>query len=360
MEPLRVGLIGYGLAGRVFHAPLVSSTDGMRLVAIATGAPERQAQARADHPDAAIHAGADELLRDALDLVVVATPNLEHARLGVAALEAGAGVVIDKPIAHSSAAAAALLDAAARTGKMLTVFHNRRWDADFLTVRRIVAQDLVGPVVRFESRYERYRPALRPGAWRETASVAEGGGLLFDLGVHLVDQALLLLGRPRTVYAEVAARRPGAVVEDDAFVALAFDSGAIAHIWVSHIPRRLGARMRLIGMRGAYEKHGIDPQEDMLRAGIRPGSPSWGREPFEASGRLTTESGGVAHDSALESETGAYEAFYAGVRDALVTGAPPPVDPADAVLAVRVIEAAHESGRTGQVVSLERNGKSGV
>ncbi|HUS65747.1 MAG TPA: Gfo/Idh/MocA family oxidoreductase, partial [Kofleriaceae bacterium] len=146
MEQLRVGLIGYGLAGRVFHAPLVSSTDGMRLVAIATGAPERQAQARADHPDAAIHAGADELLRDALDLVVVATPNLEHARLGVAALEAGAGVVIDKPIAHSSAAAAALLDAAARTGKMLTVFHNRRWDADFLTVRRIVAQDLVGPV----------------------------------------------------------------------------------------------------------------------------------------------------------------------------------------------------------------------
>jgi predicted dehydrogenase len=356
MDPLRVGIVGYGLAGRVFHGGLVSCTDGMRVAAIATGNAERQAQARADHPDAAIHASAEALLAatPALDLVVVATPNREHARIAKAALDAGVAVVIDKPIAHSSDAAAELLTAAERTGALLTVFHNRRWDSDFLTVRRLVDEDVLGQIVRFESRYERYRPSLRPGAWREAASVADGGGLLFDLGVHLVDQAMVLFGAPRSVYAEVAARRPGGPGAAHALVARRFDRGVIAHLWVSHIPRRLGARMRVIGMRGAYEKSGIDPQEDMLRAGLRPGSPSWGREPPEAWGRMTTEADGVAHDAALESEPGRYQAFYDGVRDALIHGAPPPVAPADAAAAVRVIEAAHESGRTGAVVALDR------
>jgi len=351
-EPLRVGIIGYGLAGAVFHAPLIATTPGMRVAAIVTSNAERQSRARRDYPSAAIFATAEEMLAapDHLDLVVVASPNRAHVPQGLAALEAGLPVVIDKPVAPSSAGAERLIETAHRTGKLLTVFQNRRWDNDFLTVRQLIAGGMLGPVQRFESRFERFRAEPKPGAWRELPDPGEAGGLLFDLGAHLVDQALQLFGAPTTVYAEVDRRRPGAVVDDDVFVALRFAGGQVAHLWASAVPRISGPRFRVVGLRGVYEKQELDPQEEALRLGLRPGDDGWGREPRELWGHLVTEASGVALDGAVETLPGRYEAYYAAVRDALLTGSPPPVDPADALLALQVIEAARDSARTRTVI----------
>ena len=353
-EAVRVGIIGYGLAGAVFHAPLVATTPGMRVAAIVTSNPERQAQARRDYPEAAVFATVESLWsnRAALDLVVVATPNRTHVPLALAALDAGLPVVVDKPMAPSSAEAARLIEAAERAGKPLTVFQNRRWDNDFLTIQRLVAADLLGPLTRLESRFERFRPIPKAGAWRELDAPEEAGGLLFDLGAHLIDQALVLFGPPVSVYAEMLTRRPGAMVDDDTFVALRFAHDAVAHLWMSATVRRPGPRFRLVGLRGMYVKDDLDPQEEALRTGARPGMEGWGMEPPERRGKLWTQVGEVALASRVESAPGRYEAFYAAMRDAIRDGAPAPVNPRDALTALRVIEAARESARTGQAIAL--------
>ncbi len=353
-EPLRVGIIGYGLAGVVFHAPLVASTPGMTVSAIVTADPRRQARARADFPSAAIYNTPEAMLAEPsrLDLVVVAAPNRAHVPLGAAALEAGLPVVVDKPLAPSVADAERLLEAARRAGKLLTVFQNRRWDNDFLTARRLIDAGLLGPVVRIESRFERFRAEPKEGAWRERAEPEEAGGLLFDLGAHLIDQAVVLFGPPVSVYAEVDIRRAGAAVDDDTFVALRFSRGQVAHLWMSVIPRHVGPRLRVMGLRGIYEKDDLDPQEEALRTGARPGDEGWGHEPPERWGRLYTDLAGLESVSRVETAPGSYETYYALLRDALVTGGPPPVDPADAVRTLRIIEAARESARAHRIVEL--------
>src|SRR6266699_2755105 len=214
-KTLRVAVIGFGLSGSVFHAPLVSSVAGMEVAAIVTSNPRRREHAHRDYPDA------DELWRHPTryDLVVVASPNRSHVPLGLAAMNAGLPVVIDKPLAASVADAEKLIETSQSTGQMLSVFQNRRWDNDFLTVRQLIAADLLGPITRFESRYERYRAVLRTHAWREYPAPEEAGGLLYDLGSHLIDQAIQLFGQPVRVYAELEKRRPGAQVDDDTFVA---------------------------------------------------------------------------------------------------------------------------------------------
>lgn len=351
---LRAAIVGYGLAGAVFHAPLLAATPGMRVAAIVTANPERQAQARRDFPRAEVYPTTDVLLADPsrLDLVVVAAPNRAHVPVGVAALEAGLAVVVDKPMAPSVAEAERLIAAAATAGRPLTVFQNRRWDGDFLTVRQLIARDVLGPVVRLESRFERFRPAPKAGAWRERAAPEEAGGLLFDLGSHLIDQARVLFGDPVSVYAESATRRPGALVDDDTFVSLRFPDGQAAHLWMSAIPRQSGPRLRVVGLHGVYEKHHLDPQEDALRGGMRPGDAGWGTEPAACWGHLATEVGGLAFAGTAQTLPGSYETFYVLLRDALVAGGPVPVDPKDAVAALRVIEAARASARTGAVVAL--------
>lgn len=348
---LKVGIAGYGLAGSVFHAPLVSSTPGMTVAAIVTGNPERQAQARRDFPAAAIYTTVDELLADpsTVDLVVVAAPNRAHVPLGIAALEAGLPVVIDKPLAPSTADGERLIQTAKQRGKLLTVFQNRRWDNDFLTVRKLIDADLLGAVTRFESRFERFRPTLK-GGWRELGEPEEGGGLLFDLGAHLIDQALVLFGWPASVYAEVNLRRQGAAADDDTFVALHFPGGEVAHLWMSVIPRQPGPRMRIVGMRGVYEKQDLDPQEDALRTGMRPNDVGWGVEPRERWGRLITSVGGVPFDGRIETVLGSYETYYALLRDALLQGGPPPVTVESSFATLSIIEAARESARSGRVI----------
>ncbi|MGZ3598705.1 MAG: Gfo/Idh/MocA family oxidoreductase [Ktedonobacterales bacterium] len=357
---VRVGIVGYGLAGSVFHAPLVSSTPGMAVAAIVTGDPERQARARRDYPNVTLHTTADEMLADPskLDLVVVAAPNRAHVPVGLAALEAGLPVVIDKPLAPSTNDAERLIQAAKQRGKLLSVFQNRRWDNDFLTVRKLIDADLLGAVTRFESRFERFRPTLK-GGWRERGEPEEGGGLLFDLGAHLIDQALVLFGWPTSVYAEMSVRREGALVDDDTFVALRFAGGEVAHLWMSVIPRQLGPRLRLVGMRGVYEKQELDPQEEALRTGMRPGDEGWGEEPRERWGHLVTSVEDVAFDGHVGTVPGSYETYYALMRDALVHGGPPPVTAESSLATLRIIEAARESASRGQVVAPSKPSISG-
>ena len=347
--PVRVGLIGYGLAGAVFHAPLVAANPGMRLAAVVTADPERSAAARRDHPGAALLPSADGLWERAagLDLVVVASPNRTHVPLALAALGAGLPVVVDKPMAPTAAEGMRLVDAARERGLLLSVFHNRRWDGDFLTLRVLVGGGRLGPVARFESRFERWRPVPKTG-WRESGAPGEAGGTLYDLGSHLVDQALVLFGPVARVYAELDRRRPGVEVDDDAFLALAHRSGVRSHLWMSASAAVAGPRFRLLGGAAGYVKHGLDVQEERLRAGASPREPGWGAEPRERWGTL----GAGDEAEAVPTLPGAYPEFYEGVRRALREGGPPPVDPLDAVAGLRIIEAARESAEQGRTVEL--------
>jgi predicted dehydrogenase len=336
--PLRVGLLGYGVGGAVFHAPLIAATEGLVLDAVVTADPQRQAQAHARYPGAAIISSADELWERKLDLAVVTTPNRTHTPLAKAAIDHGLDVVVDKPLAPTSAEGRELVETARRRGVLLTVFQNRRWDADFRTVQRLVMTGELGAVHRFESRFERWRPTPKPG-WREKGGAHEAGGLLNDLGSHLIDQAIRLFGPVADVYAELDRRRTGVEVDDDTFVALRHENGVRSHLWMSALAGQLGPRFRVLGEKGAYVKYGMDPQEDALRAGAGPGNLGWGEEPKEHWGRL-----GIGSDAQpVPTETGAYEDFYAELVRAMSTGGAPPVDPADAVAVLDVLEAARAS-----------------
>ncbi|MDF5758124.1 Gfo/Idh/MocA family oxidoreductase [Spongiactinospora sp. TRM90649] len=345
-EDVRAGLIGYGTAGEFFHAPLIAATPGMSLAAVVTRDAGRAGRIAAVHPGARV-VDAAERLWELCDLIVVATPNRTHVPLATAALRAGLPVVVDKPLAGTSGDAAALLRLAAERGLMLTVFQNRRWDGDFRTLLALARSGELGEIRRLESRFERWRPAPK-GGWRESGGPEEIGGLLYDLGSHLVDQALTLLGPVSAVYAESDARRPGVSGDDDMFIALTHANGARSHLWASAVAPHLGPRFRVLGSRAAYVKQGLDVQEERLRAGAHPDETGFGDEPPERWGvvRAGDESRRVP------TEPGAYLAFYEGVVAALREGAAPPVDPADAVAALAVLEAARASAAGRKVVTL--------
>ncbi|MEU3165775.1 Gfo/Idh/MocA family oxidoreductase [Streptosporangium sp. NPDC006930] len=357
MTDLRVGLVGYGVAGAFFHAPLISATPGLRLSAVVTGDPGRAAEVSEKY--GARTTGDAAELWDSVDLVVVASPNRTHVPLAEAALRAGLPVVVDKPLAATAAQARGLAELAGDLGLMLTVFQNRRWDGDFRTVERLVAEGALGEVRRFESRFERWRPVPK-GGWRETGGTEEVAGLLYDLGSHLVDQALRLLGPAVEVYAESDVRRRGVNSDDDTFIAVSHASGARSHLWVSAVAPRLGPRFRVLGSRAGYLKYGLDVQEEQLRAGLTPASPGFGEEPSERWGTLGAHGGGVGEDSpdarAVPTEPGAYAGFYRDVVACLTGGAPPPVAPEEVVEALTVLEAARRSAAERRVVTLETPG----
>jgi scyllo-inositol 2-dehydrogenase (NADP+) len=344
-----VALIGYGLAGEVFHAPLIDAVPGLELTAIVTRDDERRRRAAHVHPQAELLDSPEGVWErsDSLELVVIATPNRSHVELALAAIEAGLGVVVDKPLAPHAAGGREVVDAARARGVLLTVFQNRRWDGDFLTVQRLIREDALGRVYRFESRFERWRPALR-GGWRESEDAAEAGGLLYDLGSHLIDQALVLFGPVEAVYAELEARRSSARVDDDTFVALMHTSGVRSHLWASAVAALLGPRLRVLGERAGYVKYGLDLQEEQLRAGLTPGSAGFGEEPPERWGVL----GAGDETTSVPTTRGAYERFYIGVAASLLSGAPAPVDADDAVAALEVLEAAQRSARERRVAEL--------
>lgn len=350
MTDAQVALIGYGVGGAAFHAPFIDSTPGLKLAAVVTANPARKDEVRARYPGAELIASVDELFaRSAdFDLAVVTTPNRQHAPLAAAALRHGLGVVVDKPFAATSRQASDLVDLAERSGLVLSVFQNRRYDGDFLTVQRLLTDGALGTVHRFESRFERWRPELKDG-WKESSDPADAGGILFDLGSHVIDQALVLFGPPTRVYAEVAIRRRGARVDDDVFLALTHAGGVRSQLWMSALAADLGPRFRVLGDRAAYLKYGLDPQESALRAGHGPREAGWGEEPESAWGTVGAPWGAARH----RTEAGAYQRYYQGIADALDSGAAPPVDPRDAVRTLRVIEAAYRSAAELQVVELD-------
>lgn len=353
MRTLRVVIIGYGLGGAVFHAPLVAATAGMTVAGIVTTDPVRQQQAHERYPQAALLMSADEVWSQPgrFDVVVVTTPNRWHAPFGMAALRAGLPVVIDKPVALTVSEVQALIDLSQETAQPVIPFQNRRWDGDFLTIRQLIQNDRLGPITSFTSHFDRYRPAPQ-GKWRDDGDPATGGGLLYDLGSHLIDQATQLFGPPQTVYAEVRQVRPGTQVDDDGFVALTFASGVTAHLAFSQVARIADPRFTVRGLRGAYVKHGLDPQEAALQQGMRPGMPHWGAESPEQWGRLLAEHDGLVYDGRIETLPGAYEAFYQQVYATLTDDTPPPVALAEALLTQRIIAAAQRSAREQQVMTM--------
>jgi scyllo-inositol 2-dehydrogenase (NADP+) len=346
-DDLRVGLIGYGAAGRFFHAPLLATTPGLALAAIVTSDETRGADALAAYPGVRIVRSAEELWKLGLDLIVVASPNKTHVPLATAALEAGCAVVVDKPLTITAEQGRGLVELAKERGQLLSVFQNRRWDGDFRTVTEVVASGRLGRVHRFESRFERWRPELK-GGWRERADRAEGSGLLYDLGSHLVDQALTLFGPAASVYAEADVRRIDAETDDDTFIALTHANGTRSHLWMSATAAELGPRFRVLGSAAAYVSLGLDNQEDQLRAGETPLDAGFGELP-------PARHGSVGAQGAYETYPtlpGRYTDYYTAMAAALRGEGLVPVDPNDAVEALEVIEAARRSADTGQVVEL--------
>jgi predicted dehydrogenase len=340
MPAVRVGLAGFGIAGRFFHAPLIEATDGLTLAAVVTS---RRDEVAREHPHAEVVADIDDLW-DRCDLVVVATPNRFHVPMARAAIRHGLPVVIDKPLAVNAAAAEELVRDAERHDVPLTVFHNRRLDDDFLTVRRLLREGALGDVVRFDSRFERFRPQVDATVWRE---LDREGGVLLDLGPHLVDQALTLFGPVDCVYAEVDNRRAGAQVDDDAFVALAHANGVRSHLRMSAIAPLHGPRLSVSGLDGGVATDGLDVQEGQLRSGMTPDDPEFGASDREA--RLVDADG----ERTIPLDRGDYPAFYKAVVDWLAAGRPPPVDPWDAVTGLRILDAARRSAQDRRVVDLE-------
>jgi scyllo-inositol 2-dehydrogenase (NADP+) len=350
MTDLRTAIIGYGLAGRVFHAPLVAATQGLAVTSVVTSSAERRAQVARRYPQAELLSSPAELWERAEDhdLIVVATPNDSHAPLATEAIDRGLPVVIDKPLGPSASEAEALIDHAEDAGVLLTVFQNRRWDSDQLTLRRLRDDGRLGDVVRYESRFERWQPAPAPGAWRISTPPEQGGGQLLDLGSHLVDQALVLFGPVTHVYAEIDARR-GEPSDDDAFVALRHAGGVISHLRASAVTAAPGPRLRVLGTEAAYIVSGLDSQEDRLADGERPDAlPDWGTEPEASWGRLVK--GGES--TPVPSERGDWPRFYTALHRALRDGGPPPVDARDALAALRVLEAARESAAHRRTIAL--------
>lgn len=333
---LRVALIGYGLGGAAFHAPLITSVPGLVLVAVVTGNPGRQDAVRQRYPGVAVLPEPELVFRDSggYDLVVITTPNRTHVPLATEALRAGLPVVIDKPVAVTTAQARGL----AEIGPAVFPFHNRRWDGDFRTIRRLIAEGALGDVQRFESRFERWRPEVKE-SWKESKDPADAGSILYDLGTHLIDQAICLFGPPTHVYAEVDTRRPQAAAADDVFLGLTHAGGTRSHLWMSATAADLGPRFRVLGDRASYVVHGMDGQEDALRAGRTPREPGWGQMPPETYGFL----GVPGRARPVRTDPGAYQEFYSGVAAALAHGKPSPVPLADAIAGLEVIEAALRS-----------------
>lgn len=342
---LKVGLMGYGFAGETFHAPVIEHCGRATLAAIATGKPER---ALADYPNATIVADFDALLAlGDLECIVIATPNDTHFDMAKKALEAGKNVVVDKPVTLSGADAKTLADLARARGLLFAPFHNRRWDGDFMTARALIESGRLGRVTHYESHFDRFRPKV-PQRWREEAS--RGGGLLFDLGPHLIDQALALFGAPQTVFATVKAQRDHASAPDYVHLLLGYpDKEIVLH--ASALAALEPPRFAIHGTRGSYVKTGLDVQEDQLKAGLRPGNAEFGKNP---PGLLREVDGD--HDLRQEFATrdGAYAEFYRSLAASVLDGKAFPITAQDAVDVMTIIDIAIRSNAEGRRIDFKQ------
>ena len=342
-HPLRVGLVGYGSAAKTFHAPLIAATPGLELVAVSSRRPD---EVRAERPSLDIEATPEALFARAdIDLVVIPTPNETHYPLARAALMAGKHVVVDKPFTVTVAEARELEALAREAGRVLSVFHNRRWDADFLTLKVLLDEGRLGRVVQFESHFDRYRPEV-PQRWRESAASA-GSGLWYDLGPHLIDQALQLFGHPLGVTLTRSTLRDGAEVDDYFHALLRYERLQVI-LHASTLTAEPGARFSVHGTAASYLKHGLDEQEAMLKAGLFPPSADWGRDPRDGT-LISWRDGQPCHDT-VSTRRGDYPAYYAALRDAIRLGTSNPVTAGEAIAVMRVIEAGCRSAAEGREI----------
>ena len=340
-RPLSVGIVGYGFASKVFHAPLIAGVPGLRLAAISSRDPAKVA---ADWPEVPVVATPEALFaRPDIDLVVIPTPNETHFPLARAALAAGKHVVVDKPFTVTLADARRLRDQAATAGRLLSVFHNRRWDADFLTLCQVIESGELGRIVHFESHFDRYRPDVR-ARWREQALA--GSGLWYDLGAHLLDQVLVLFDLPQSIFLDLAQQRDGSEVDDWFHAVLAYGSQRVI-LHGSALVSVPPARFTVHGSRGSFIKYGLDAQEEVLKSGQRPPAADWGSDPLPAT--LSVWRDGVCQARQLKCLAGAYPAYYAGVRDAINGVEPNPVSADEAMRVIGLLELGLQSVRQGRV-----------
>jgi predicted dehydrogenase len=336
-SPVRLGLVGYGFGGRYFHAPLIASASGSEFAGVVTRSPDRRAELSEDHPDVPAYDSLEALAAAGVEAVAISTPADTHVPLAREAIDLGLGVVVDKPFALDATAARETVESAAAKSVTLSVYQNRRWDSDLLTLRRLVADGELGAVARFESRFERFAPQPGPPA---------SGGLL-DFGSHLVDQALLLFGPADRVYAEMHTRDDLDGRDDDVFVALRHESGVLSHLWGSWVQGAPGPRFRVTGTSGTYVVDGVDGQEDALIEGRTPATEGdrWGVEPAGRWGLVRRGAG----SEVVPTERGRWDIFHPAFAAAVRGDGPVPVDPWDAVASMAVLDAARVSAATGQI-----------
>ncbi len=344
MQPLlNVALVGYGFVGKVFHAPLITNTPGLRLHTVVSGDAHK---VLVDHPGMQVVAEPEAAFADpGIDLVVIAAPNPVHAVLASAALAQGKHVVVDKPFAVTLREAQQVVAGAERAGRIVSVFQNRRWDADFLTLRKLIAEGALGEVMEFHSHFDRYRPTVAD-RWRERDQ--PGSGLWYDLGPHLIDQALQLFGMPEAVFADIALQRDGAVAADYFQVLLRYPKLRVVLHAGSLVPAQQ-LRFAVHGTRASYVKHGLDPQEGVLRKGGIPGQPGWGIDPLP--GVLCTETADGVKTEAVQGIPGDYVRYYAEMRDAILHGGPAPVTPQQALEVMAMLEWALQSSTTRREIA---------
>jgi len=333
---LRVGIAGYGLAGRYFHAPLLKGC-GFDVAAVQTRNPERIAHALSDFPNTTVVATVEELVAQQLDLVVVASANVVHAEYAIAAIKAGIPVVVDKPMGRTFIETQEIVTAGASAGVSVTTFFNRRWDSDALTIKKVLASGVLGQVHRMDSRFERFRPELNTTSWRENMSAADGGGQLLDLQPHLISTAIDWFGSAELVTASVRSLRGGA--DDDSVLVLRHDSGVTSYLSASAVVGAPGPRIRILGTKGALVINDLDPQEALLRAGKFPENGTWS---YPTTSQAFLHRGDVVEE--IESVPGNYGHFYKAVELAITTGAPWPIPNTDALLVAAIIDQAREIG----------------
>ena len=336
---LNVGLVGFGFAGKTFHAPVIRVVPGLRLTTIVQrhGAPDPR------YADVAFVSSVDELLAGAIDLVVIATPNTSHHPIARQCLLAGRHVVIDKPFTTTVAEADELVQLAKARGRVLSAYQNRRYTGDFVTLRRLLADGVLGRVTVFESHFDRFRPELRPGAWREQPHL--GSGIWFDLGSHLLDQALVLFGPPHAISADIRIERDGAAVDDAFDVALQY-ADMRALVRASMLTASPGPTFAVHGTTGSFIKYGLDPQEAALKSGRTPDESGWDVEPPELHGRLTTPQG----TRTIPTSPSSFTHYYENVRDAILGNAHLAVTPEQARNVMYGLELAVASHRKGCVL----------
>ncbi|MFP5390899.1 MAG: oxidoreductase [Gammaproteobacteria bacterium] len=344
---IRVGLIGYGFSGATFQAPLIRTVKGLRLTRVCSSKPD---VVQRDFPGMAVLSEPTLLIADTeVDLVVIATTNTTHYPLAREALLAGKHVVVEKPFTVTVQEAAELADLAEQKKLVLSVFHNRRWDNDFLTVRHAIESGMLGSIVYFESHFDRYRPLVRQ-RWREQD--LPGSGMLYDLGAHLIDQALVLFGQPDSVQCDLGIQRQGGLADDYFHLTLRYGARrVILHsTMLAHQP---GPRFLVHGELGTFTKYGLDPQEAQLLAGGGPGMPGWGVEPVERHGTLGFEKNGLTVTGTVASLAGRYETFYEEMVAAITQGKRAPVSAREGLAVIRVIDLALRSFKEQRVVGFE-------